>query len=425
MDVKFPDMQQSVITPKPGLKVAVERRDALTEVFALLVPVGALSEGPGEEGYAHLLEHMIFRGTKDYPTTMDILGAVEGMGGRINAFTTYDYMVVMVQVPLSSWKVGLEVMWQLVAAPLLREEDLAVEKEVVLREIDMLMDDPSEVAGMLLQKAMWNGHRMGLDVIGLADVVAGATARRLRDFWERCFLRSPWTMVAVGGLSPEDVGQAIDGLEDPRDASVIVHPWDRLSTAGFVGETVRNSKETQQTYLRVAVETYPYRTAKWNESKYALSFISAFLGGASFSRLMMEIREKRGWAYSLGSTVSGSVAGGSMVWSFDLKTGVWGDVLDFWRAEVDRLTSGDVTDEEFDAIVRYLIGSTMTSFDNMWNSAMAHLLALAYYDRLWNPRMDVDRLAGLSLSDVSLEASRIFNSGVAMALYGPMSDVLN
>ncbi len=425
MDVRFPDMHQTVITPKPDLKVAVERREALTEVFALLVPVGALSEKPGQEGYAHLLEHMIFRGTRDYPTTMDILGAVEGMGGRINAFTTYDYMVVMVQVPLSSWRIGLDVMWQLVAAPRLREEDLIVEKEVVLREIDMLMDDPSEVAGMLLQRAMWNGHRMGLDVIGLRGVVASASSEMLRDFWEKCFLRSPWTMVAVGGLTAEEVESAIGELEDPRKTGEVCHPWDRLGVAEFAGEVVRDAKDTQQTYLRLAVETYPYRTREWEEKKYALSFISAFLGGASFSRLMMEIRERRGWAYSLGSTVSGSVAGGSMVWSFDLKVGVWREVLDFWHGEIDRLVAGGASGSEFDAIIRYLIGSTMTSFDNMWNSAMAHLLALAYYGRLWDPKRDVERLTSLSVSDVTAEAQKIFGSGVATAVYGPRSDVLN
>jgi len=169
--VEMPERQSRLEEVLPSFVVAYEYRPSLTQVSALLVPVGALAENAGEEGLSHLIEHMVFRGTRSFPDAKSIMMAAEGKGGRINAYTTYDYIVFLVQMPIMEWQLSLKLLFELAFYPLFREEDLAVEKEVVLREMAMINDDPSEKAAVLFQKAMWGDHRLGYDVIGFEDVV--------------------------------------------------------------------------------------------------------------------------------------------------------------------------------------------------------------------------------------------------------------
>jgi len=410
--VVFPKRNHILEEIIDGFVVSYEERDTLTQVSALLVPVGALAEDKEREGLAHLIEHMVFRGTKSFPNARAIMMAAEGSGGRINAYTTYDYMVFLVQMPTTKWQLSLQLLFELAFFPLFREEDLEVEKEVVLREMAMIDDDPSEKAAVLFQKAMWGEHRLGYDVIGFPDVVKSISREGLVSFWKEKFFQYPIYFTTIGSVPYEDIKAYIQHMDMPswwyQEKKA---PWSDVDMAKFVSEQIYKKEDTNQTYYRVGIELYPYRTEQWREKKYHISLISAILGGTSFSHLVQEIRDKKGWAYSIGATVSGSVAGTSLVWYMDIMPGVLGDVKEIWHKEVSRLKNGEISDEEFNRVKTYVIGSTMMSSDSMYSTALAHLMNVAFNGGLWDPVKDVKKLESLTLGDVAEEFSYLMDKG--------------
>ncbi|GEM_PF-794623 len=418
--VVFPKRYHILEEVIDNLVVAYEERDTLTQVSALLVPVGALSEDNGEEGLAHLIEHMVFRGTRSFPDAKSIMMAAEGSGGRINAYTTYDYMVFLVQMPTTKWRLSLQLLFELPFFPLFREEDLLVEKEVVLREMAMIEDDPSEKAAVLFQNAMWGDHRLGYDVIGFPNVVKNISREGLVSFWKEKFFRYPVYFTTIGSVPYEDIKAYIQHMDLPSWwKSERKEPWSDIQVASFASRHMHKEEDTNQTYYRVGIELYPYRTEQWREKKYHISLISAILGGTSFSRLVQKIRDENGWAYSIGATVSGSVAGTSLVWYMDVMPGVLGDVKGIWQKEVVRLREGNVSEEEFDRVKTYVIGSTMMSSDSMYSTALAHLMNVAFNGSLWDPVEDVEKLERLTLPDVTEEFEYLLErSTPAEVIYG-------
>ena len=421
--VMFPQRETHICEVIPSFILAHQRWDSLTQVSALLVPVGALFENVKTAGLSHLIEHMVFRGTRSFREAQDIMMAAEGMGGRINAFTTYDYIVFLVQMPATHWKLSLKLLFELAFYPLFREEDLNTEKEVVLREMAMIEDDPSEKAAVLFQKAMWGEHRLGYDVIGFPDVVKNVERDDLVAFWKEAFFSYPVYFTTLGSVPYEEIRAFIRNFDFPTEfGSQKRSPWGYVRRAEFAGSEIIKREKTNQTYYRVGLEIYPYRTAGWQEKKYHISLISAMLGGTSFSNLVQEIRDRRGWAYSVGATVSGSVAGSSLGWYMDILPGVLKEVENILFTEFDTLSRGDGIDDTFEKARTYVVGSTMMSSDSMHSTALAHLMNVAFNGDLWDPERDVKRLMALKPSDIVEEFRRLTEGkDFAKVVYGEMA----
>ncbi len=421
--VVFPKRETHICEVIPSFILAHQRLDSLTQVSAMLLPVGALFEDMESAGLAHLIEHMVFRGTRSFMEAEDIMMAAEGMGGRINAFTTYDYIVFLVQMPTTHWKLSLKLLFELAFYPLFREEDLKTEKEVVLREMAMIEDDPSEKAAILFQKAMWGEHRLGYDVIGFPDVVKNVRRDDLVAFWKEAFFSYPVYFTTLGSVPYEEIKSFVENFDFPDEFSRQKRsPWDYVSRAKFAGSEIVGREKTNQTYYRVGLELYPYRTKGWQEKKYHISLISAMLGGTSFSNLVQEIRDRRGWAYSVGATVSGSVAGSSLVWYMDVLPGVINVVESILFKEFETLSNGIISNDTFEKARTYVVGSTMMSSDSMHSSALAHLMNVAFNGDLWDPERDVKRLMALKTADIVAEFRRLTNGkNFAKVIYGEMA----
>jgi len=184
---------ETLNTEFPSLYV---KRDTSVFSITIAIPGGAMAEEEGQYGYAHLLEHMLFRGTRTYATSKDLAMEIEGVGGRYNGFTTYDAIYLTATVPANYWQNAVKVLFSLAYEPLLEETALSTEKQVVISEIQMAQDQPEERAYSHLQKTMWNGHRLGEDVIGRRKDIENATKTKLYSFWEKLIYQKPCVAMA-------------------------------------------------------------------------------------------------------------------------------------------------------------------------------------------------------------------------------------
>ena len=189
-----------------GLRVITVRLPAARSFSAVAyVRAGSRMESRVQSGMAHLMEHLTFKGTASWPSTRAVSEAIEGIGGTSNAATDREATTYWTRVPARYTELSMHMLGDLVARPLLREEDVAHERAVVVEEIRSYRDDPGEYVFNLLDQSVFGDTPLGWEIAGDEESVAALTAPALRDFWERWYRPSNVVLAAAGDVDHEAV----------------------------------------------------------------------------------------------------------------------------------------------------------------------------------------------------------------------------
>jgi zinc protease len=250
--------------------------------------VGSADERPGEEGLAHFHEHMLFKGT-ERRAVGEVAGDIEGLGGHINAHTSFDSTVYHATLPSAAWRDGLDVLIDAVRNSIFDEDEIAREREVVLEEIRRSEDTPGHVLGELAFRECYPTHPYGLPILGPASNVAGFDRSQVREFFERWYTPDNLMVVAIGDFDSQDVAAEIE----------------RLFDGAVAGDATRTRPdEPAPSELRVAVLRKPFEGHRvdlsWPASRFRdrdathLDLLAYVLGECESSRLVRRIREREG-----------------------------------------------------------------------------------------------------------------------------------
>ncbi|WP_434006718.1 M16 family metallopeptidase [Mycolicibacterium porcinum] len=284
-----------------GLRVVTEYIPSVRSAsVGVWVGVGSRDEGRSVAGAAHFLEHLLFKAT---PTrsAVDIAQAVDAVGGELNAFTTREHTCYYAHVLDSDLELAVDLVSDVVLRGRCATEDVEVERDVVLEEIAMRDDDPEDSLGDVFLTAMFGDHPVGRPVIGSVESIETMTRAQLHSFHVRRY--TPQRMiVAVAGNIDHDVVVSLarehfgPRLEAGRAA---VAPRKGAGRVGGKPSLLVVDRDGEQSHVSLGVRT-PGR--HW-EHRWALSVLNTALGGGLSSRLFQQIRESRGLAYSVYSTV--------------------------------------------------------------------------------------------------------------------------
>jgi predicted Zn-dependent peptidase len=282
-----------------GLRVVTERMDSVRSVAAgIFIGTGSALEAEPQAGLSHLLEHMLFRGTRSF-ASIEIDQLFDAMGAEINAGTGKESTSVYTRVLDVHLDRAMEAMAEMVWHPRLAEDDLAQERQIVLEEVAMYEDEPGDRVFDVLGEAVFGSHPLGRAIIGTPEVISGTRAEGLRDFWAGRYGPANVVVAAAGSVDHDalvaQVGRVLDGAPATSDGlpahSVpeAVAPARRFLT-----------KETEQYHVCVGGTGI----ARDDDRRFALRVLDAILGGTPSSRLFQEVRENRGLAYSVYSFTS-------------------------------------------------------------------------------------------------------------------------
>jgi predicted Zn-dependent peptidase len=282
--------------PSNGLPV---HRLGLAGTRALTVLVafdaGARNERPEENGMAHFLEHLVFKGGEKYPTYRDVNETAERLGGVLNAYTSQDVVAFHITVRAESAPQAIDLLSDFVARPRLDAEELDRERGVVIQEINRAYDQPSTVAEYLIDRAAFGDHPLGRTVLGPEENLRSFTREGIVAFRERRWSGTHGGAFLAGNLDhlpSEDELQERFGrfpaLPEPP-------PYERAPD--FAPATLVDERDTNQSHLRMIYR--PDVTVTDVRERAALTIYSTLLGGSMGSRLFEEIREKRGLCYSV------------------------------------------------------------------------------------------------------------------------------
>jgi predicted Zn-dependent peptidase len=286
-----------------GLRVLTQEMPTARSVsMGLFVGVGSRYEEGEQAGLSHLLEHLVFKGTRAHPDPGSLSEAVEGCGGSVNASTDRELTVYSAKVPTEAASRGLEVISELVLRPLLRSSDLSAEKPVIVDEIRMYVDSPGDHVFTLFDELLFGKHPLGREIAGTPGAVRRATRQRVVDHWRRWYRPECLVLAVAGAIRHDDVVRVatswFEGTDGADGASAeplgtFRRPAE-LSDAGAVRVVFRRLSQGNLCLGMAGV-------ARDDPDRWALDLLGAVLGDGMSSRLFLELRERRSLAYDVST----------------------------------------------------------------------------------------------------------------------------
>ena len=276
--------------------------------ISFFIGVGSRYETDAGAGISHFIEHLLFKGTPKRPTAREIAEAIEGVGGILNGGTDKELTVYWCKVAQSHLSLALDVLVDILLHSRFDPQEIERERQVIVEEIHMSRDYPSQQVGMLIDALLWPDHPLGRDIAGSKESVAAITREMMLDYLAGQYLPQNTVVSIAGNIQHQEVVKAINRAlgnwtsERPRSGCVAYKEQ--------VAQRLRiETRDTEQAHLCLALPGLPLLHPK----RFALDLLSVILGEGMSSRLFTEIRDKMGLAYSIHSYAehffdSGSVA---------------------------------------------------------------------------------------------------------------------
>lgn len=268
-----------------------------------LVNAGSRYEPSEWWGISHFLEHMVFKGTKNYPDAQALSGAVDAVGAKFNAFTSKEYTGYYVKAAAKRLRLALDVVSDMLLTPALRQEDIDREKGVIIEEINMYADMPSSHIGNLFEQMMFQMGTLGHDVIGNKQTVSSLKSSDFQAYINQWYGLRNVVLILAGDDQVLQQTQTLElvqemfskGESSTRQAAQFN---EHLGPAPVTDQKILvEFKQTEQAHFILGFPSVP-RTDKY---RHALSLLGIILGGGMSSRLFSEVREKRGLCYYIHS----------------------------------------------------------------------------------------------------------------------------
>lgn len=287
-----------------GLRVITahmaESRSVTAQIF---VGVGSRQEDfHVNGGVAHFLEHLLFKGTKKYPTAQLISEAVDAVGGYNNAYTSEELTTYFIKLPSAHGKLALDILCDMMTSPLLDADEIERERGVIIEEMNVYRDDPARYVGTLIPELIFPNHPLGRDIIGTEEVIKSVPRTAIKDFFESHYVANNMVVSVAGQVNHEEVVAQITELlgdmvrrDQPELGVVPESPSTDL--------TIAQDKDTAQAHFVISGKAFSYTDSETMASRVA----SGILGRGMSSRLFSRVRERQGLAYTIFSDVSNFV----------------------------------------------------------------------------------------------------------------------
>src|SRR5689334_21494366 len=287
-----------------GLRVVTESLPTVrSAAFGIWAGVGSRDEGPDHAGATHYLEHLLFKGTSRR-TALEISAAMDAVGGELNAFTGKEYTCYYARVLDADLPLAIDVLSDMVTSSTIESKDVDAERGVILEEIAMNEDDPSDTVHEAFVRQLFGDTPLGRPILGTVDSINGITRDQITEHYRARYTPDHLVVAAAGRLDHDAVvqhaeqafGHVLDGAAQPAAPRLAGTPASLGEGRGV--RLVSRGIEQANLVLGCAA------LSRTDERRFSLGVLNAALGGGMSSRLFQEVRENRGLAYSVYSFTS-------------------------------------------------------------------------------------------------------------------------
>lgn len=386
-----------------------EARSVTTGVW---VGVGGRDEAPGIAGASHFLEHLFFKGTAQR-SARAIAETVDAVGGDLNAFTSREHTAFHTRLPAAEWRLGVELLGDLLSAPLLRPADIDAEREVILEELFAAMDTPEDRVHMLAIDGVFPQHPLGREVLGEIDTVRAMHRDDIVRFFEQHYRPANLVVAAAGRLDHDEFCAAV---AEHLDLAPGGERPERLAPGDSLVPLHTHERDGEQVHLVIGWRGLPAD----HDDRYALAIANQILGGGTSSRLFQAIREERGLAYTVYSWTESHSDAGMLGVYVGTSPGRSAETLETLEAELAAIAADGVTADELRVAVGYLAGATELGLEDS-GSRMGRIgRMLLATGTVVDLDEQLDRLRAVTADDVGALVTRLLAAPRTVAAVGPV-----
>jgi predicted Zn-dependent peptidase len=375
---------------------------------------GSRDELDKERGIFHLIEHMLFKGTK-HRSAIQIAKDLDTMGGFSNAFTGKEETCFHARVLDKHLRSLTDLLSDIFINSIFAENDLELEKAVVLQEINMMEDTPDEYVNVLFDQSFWEGDPLGRPILGTKETVSKITRREILDRVSQFYSPKRVVIAAAGNVDHDLLVEYFRPFFEPlpdQDNSSPARPTP-LTTP-----TVSSyPKELEQVHICLGAQA----SSLSGERRFAESIFSTILGGNMSSRLFQEIREKRGLAYSIYSQMSAYMDTGLIRIYVATDKEEINRVLELIEQQIKGIQGGDLSANDIARAKEHLIGGILLATENMGNLMIRLAKNEFIFERYKSYEELIAELERVTLDEVIGVAKGIFSADkVSLTLLGPV-----
>ncbi len=395
-----------------GVRVVTEHMAGLQSAsLGVWVTAGGRHERAEQNGIAHFLEHMAFKGTKTR-SALEIAEAIEDVGGYINAYTSREMTAFYARVLAEDAGMALDVLSDIVLNPVFDPKEIEIERHVILQEIGQALDTPDDIIFDWLQETAYPDQPLGRPILGPAPKVEKFNAGDLSGFVRERYGPGNLIVAAAGGVDHDEIVRLAEDRFGHLEARVAVE----AEPARFQGGECRVEKGLEQAHVALAFQSPGYR----DDAVYTSQIFSTAMGGGMSSRLFQEVREKRGLCYTVFAQAGAYSDAGLMT----VYAGTSGEeVSDLLGLTVDELkrSAEDMSEAEVDRARAQLKAGMLMGLESPASRAERLARMMAIWDRVPLIEETVEKLDAIDVAAVRGFAGGLAEAGVAaLALYGPV-----
>ncbi|GLQ34914.1 peptidase M16 [Amylibacter marinus] len=402
-----------ITTLENGFRIVSEYMPGLKSAsLGVWVNAGCRNEQVQQNGIAHFLEHMAFKGTKKR-NSLEIAEAIENVGGYINAYTSREMTAYYVRVLEEDVALGVDVISDIVLNSIFDPKELEIERGVILQEIGQSLDTPDDIIFDWLQEAAYPDQPMGRPILGPAERVRAFGRDDLQAFVDQHY--NPENMVfAAAGAIDHDV---LVDMASQMFGNLKRQPLLMANDARFVGGERRVAKDLEQAHFALTLESANYL----DDQIYTAQIYAGALGGGMSSRLFQEAREKRGLCYSIYASAGAFRDSGMMT----IYSGTSGDdIAGLANLTIDELkrAASDMSEDEVARARAQMKAGMLMGLESASNRCERLARMVAIFGRV--PALDevIAKIDAVNASDVRAFGQSLCAGAPALALYGPVDN---
>jgi predicted Zn-dependent peptidase len=403
-----------------GLRIVTEEIPGVrSAAYGIWVNVGSRDESPKVAGASHFLEHLLFKGTKTR-SALDISSSIEAVGGEMNAFTSKEYTCFYARVIDTDLPLAIDVISDLITSSVARAEDVESERKVVLEEISMRDDDPSDLVHELFGETFYGDTPLGRPILGTVESIKSLSRNSIFNYYKKRYLPQDIVVAIAGNIKHQKVVDHViramsqdSFLDTPKEAFKLrSNSPARLSQNREIG--VMNRK-TEQAHLFLGMPG----VARDDHRRFAMGVLSAALGGGMSSRLFQEIREKRGLAYSVYSYAQQYAGSGFIGFYAGCNPSKATEVVSIMRDVLHDVASNGLTHEELIRAQGAVRGALVLSQEDTGSRMSRIGKSELVYGEIMTFDQILKAVADVTSADIRALADEILHSAPTLAVVGP------